>query len=96
MHYFRVFNKKGENELTRIFRSVGTEMLAIIRKEKKISDVMLMMKLEFNPETWRHWRAKFIELFQEASYTKIDADDENDKERIVYDKKQKLWSIQDV
>ena len=52
MHYFRVFNKKGENELTRIFRSVGTEMLAIIRKEKKISDVMLMMKLEFNPETW--------------------------------------------
>lgn len=52
-----------------------------------------MMELGFNPETWRHWRAKFIELFEEITYQKIDSDD---RERIVYDKKQKLWTIQDV
>jgi hypothetical protein len=93
MYYFRVFNKKGESELTRDFGIVGCRILKILREQKKIKDVMLMMELDFNPETWRHWRSKFIELFEEITYQKPDSDI---KEQVVYDKKQKLWQIHDV
>ena len=79
--------------MTRNFPETCGKILKILRNKQKISDVMLMIELGFNPETWRHWRAKFIELFEEITYQKIDSDD---RERIVYDKKQKLWTIQDV
>ena len=79
--------------MTRNFLETGTKILKILRDKQKISDVMLMIELDFNPETWRHWRAKFIELFNEVQCTKTDSDNQ---EKIVYLKKQKLWVLQDV
>ena len=75
------------------FGVVGGRILEILRKEKRMKDVILMIELGFNPETWRHWRSKFIELFEEMTYQKPDSEI---KEKIKFDKKQKLWYIHDV
>ena len=52
---------------------------------------MLMIELKFNPETWRHWRSKLVEYYEESIFGEDDS-----SYRIVYDKKQKLWTKQDV
>ena len=62
------------------FSAVGCDLMEIVREEKKIKDVELMVKLEFNPETWRIWKAKLVEWFEDRTYQKKDVDDENDRE----------------
>ena len=64
-----------------------------MQRVSNMKDVFLMIELGFTPETWRHWRSKLIEFLEDVEYTKIDSDG---KEKIVYDKKQKLWTKQDV
>ena len=82
--------------MTKDFAGLACQILDILREEKEIHDVMLMSTLHFTPDTWRRWRSDFVKLFTLTSYQKENSEDENDKEKIVYDKKQKLWSIQDV
>ena len=77
--------------MTRNFIATAAQLRETVVAKKAITDVMLMIELEFNPETWRHWRAKFIELYEEVTYTEDDL-----SYRIVCDKKQKLWTKQDV
>ncbi len=79
--------------MTRDFATIGRKIENILRNERKINDVKLMIRLGFNPETWRHWRAKFVELFEIRTFSNAGSDSEV---RIVYDKKQKLWTIQDA
>lgn len=69
------------------------KMLKIIRENKTIKDVLLMMELDFNPENWKVWKPQLKELFAIKTFKKEDSDDED---KVVYDKKQKLWSIQDI
>ena len=75
------------------FTEIGCKIMEILREEKKMKDVVLMMKLGFNPENWRLWRAKYVELFEGLENRKIDQDG---KEKFVYDKKQKLWYVKDL
>ena len=77
----------------RHFSTVAWEALDIIRKKEKMYDVMLMMELDFTPENWKVWKPKLIELFAINTYQK---ENEITKDRVVYDKKQKLWLIQDI
>jgi hypothetical protein len=77
--------------LTRTFGGTLTGIRRQLREQEKIKDVMLMYNLDFNPETWRHWKSKCIEYFEEETFTEDDS-----SYRIVYDKKQKLWTKQDV
>ena len=78
--------------MTKNFVTIALEILEILREENNYPDVLLMARLGFTPDNWRHWRSKFIELFELQTYSKTDSDG---KDRIVYDKKQKLWIIQD-
>jgi len=82
--------------MTRDFAKIACEILDILREEKNIKDVLLMARLGFTPDNWRHWRPYLIELFALVSYEKENSEDNNIKETVVYDKKQKLWTIQDV
>ena len=77
--------------MTRTFTSTITQLTSILIEQEKITDVSLMMNLRFNPETWRHWRSKLVEYYEESICT-----DDDSSYRIVYDKKQKLWTKQDV
>ena len=77
--------------MTRTFTSTITQLTSILIEQEKITDVSLMMNLRFNPETWRHWRSKLVEYYEESICT-----DDDLSYRIVYDKKQKLWTKQDV
>jgi len=77
--------------LTRTFTSTITQLTSILIEQEKITDVSLMMNLRFNPETWRHWRSKLVEYYEESIFGEDDS-----SYRIVYDKKQKLWTKQDV
>ena len=77
--------------MTRTFGGTTTQLRSILIEQEKITDVMLMIDLRFNPETWRHWRPKLVEYYEEAICT-----DDDSSYRIVYDKKQKLWTKQDV
>ena len=77
--------------MTRTFGGTLTQLRSILIEQEKITDVMLMFELNFNPETWRHWRPKLVEYYEEKICT-----DDDSSYRIVYDKKQKLWTKQDV
>jgi len=77
--------------LTRTFGGTLTQLRVVLIEQEKITDVMLMFRLNFNPETWRHWRPKLVEYYEEMEYT-----DDDSSYRIVCDKKQKLWIKQDV
>ena len=77
--------------MTRQFGGTLTLLRLVLIEKEKITDVMLMSRLNFNPETWRHWRPKLVEYYEEMEYT-----DDDSSYRIVYDKKQKLWTKQDV
>lgn len=79
--------------MSKSFSDIAGRLLAMVREEKSVKDVLVMMEFDFNPESWRHWRAKLIELFELKTFQKVDSEG---KERIVYNKKQKLWLIQDV
>jgi hypothetical protein len=77
--------------LTRTFGGTAILLREVLIEQEKITDVMLMIRLQFNPETWRHWKSKLVEYYEEMVYT-----DDDSSYRIVYDKKQKLWTKQDV
>jgi len=79
--------------MTKDFLNISFEIVEILQEKKNYSDVLLMARLGFTPDNWRHWRSKFIQLFGLQTYSKKDSDG---KDRIVYDKKQKLWIIQDA
>ena len=78
------------------FAPVANEALETIRKEERIYDVMLMMGLDFTPENWKVWKPKLIELFSVVTYDKEEPQNEIVKEKVIYDKKQKLWYMQDI
>lgn len=82
--------------MTKNFSSLSYTILDIVRKEESIKDVLLMMRLGFTPDNWRHWRSMFVQFFEEITYPKENSDDENNKEKVVYVKKQRLWIIQDA
>lgn len=82
--------------MTRDFANIVCQVLEMVRKEKRIHDVLVMAELGFTPDNWRHWRSDIVKLFQIVSYQKEDSEDKNSKETVVYDKKLKLWTIQDV
>jgi hypothetical protein len=77
--------------LTRTFGGTAILLREVLIEQEKITDVMLMIRLQFNPETWRHWKSKLVEYYEEMVYA-----DDDSSYRIVYDKKQKLWTKQDV
>ena len=77
--------------MTRTFGDTIAQIRIVLIEQEKITDVMLMIRLQFNPETWRHWKSKLVEYFEEMEHT-----DDDSSYRIVYDKKQKLWTKQDV
>ena len=77
--------------MTRTFGGTAILLREVLIEQEKITDVMLMARLQFNPETWRHWKSKLVEYYEEMVYT-----DDDSSYRIVYDKKQKLWIKQDV
>ena len=77
--------------MTRTFGGTAILLREVLIEQEKITDVMLMIRLQFNPETWRHWKSKLVEYYEEMVCT-----DDDSSYRIVYDKKQKLWTKQDV
>ena len=77
--------------MTRTFGGTAILLREVLIEQEKITDVMLMIRLQFNPETWRHWKSKLVEYYEEMVYA-----DDDSSYRIVYDKKQKLWTKQDV
>lgn len=86
-------SKGGKGMVKKSFIDIASEAIEIIKEEKSIPDVMLMIRLGFNPEGWRRWRTKLIELFKLRTFPD---NSKNTSYCIEYVTKQKLWQIKEV
>jgi hypothetical protein len=66
----------------------------LIADEVKISDVILMVKLNFTPTNWKAWKSKLIEWFSLKKYeATIRESGKKVQYRIVYIKTDKTWNL---
>ncbi len=81
---------------TRSFEDLTEHVRKLIAREGEgeILDVILMVKLNFTPPSWKIWKPKLIEWFSLKKYTGIsDESREKISYRIVYIKTMKTWNL---
>ena len=62
--------------------------------EGEMSDVILMVKLNFTPTNWKAWKSKLIEWFSLKKYeATIRESGKKVQYRIVYIKTDKTWKL---
>lgn len=75
------------------FPDIATKISEIVKENEEIQDVMLMIRLGFNPESWRRWKTKLLELF---SFHEFYDEEKDSKFRVHYVKKEKVWRTKEV
>lgn len=67
----------------------------LLCKEQEISDIEMMISLNFSPPNWKVWKPKLLELSTEKSYIDLTTDDfENNRYLITYSKQNKTWKLE--
>ena len=76
---------------TKDFVEIIIEASKIIQNNGSISDVDLMIKLDFTPPSWKVWKSKLVEKLSDYIMDNLCSENINSKVKITYNKKKKLW-----